>query len=526
MNRKYLIGIFILLFVASCGAARADYKPDRSLKWDPAIKRETLGNGMRIFLRENHRPEKRVELRLVVKAGSLYEEDGTEGIAHFLEHMAFNGTKHFKAGELEKYFESVGVSYGGDNNAYTSHDRTVYMLTLPCDDLEVVRKGLTAMSDYANGMLFQPDEIDLERGVILEELRLNQGLYMRVSRELAKIAAPGTRWDSPRLTIVGSQETVKKISRDDFLKFYKRWYRPDRMALIIVGDMPVAQMQKLVKEIIEPIPVAQGKPEFPEYPLPDHKDVYTGIIADREMPVGGGAIAMSSRRKPTRVESDTRRDTLESLVYRLINRRLSELKETNDPPFLDAGVWSYFLASWIDLRYGFAATLKMKQEKRAMQAVIREIERARRFGFLDTEIKEELLDDVERARREVKEKDKTFSDSFASRYVAAFINDTPTLSIEDDYKLIRDIAPAIKPDDVKKTAAEMFAPVNMSVGLTLPDWQKKMYKKNDALDWYNEVVAEDIKPYTRTELAKGDDYAKLKPAKIVERNDLPRVGAT
>ncbi|MEW6200363.1 MAG: insulinase family protein [bacterium] len=524
MRKKYLV-LSLLAIIVLCLPVCAEYTPERQIQWDPAVHRETLGNGLKIFLHENHRPEKRLELRLVVKAGALYEEDGTEGIAHFLEHMAFNGTKHFKAGELDKYFESVGVEYGGDNNAFTSHDQTTYLLTLPCDDLEVVRKGLTAISDYMAGILFEPEEVEKERGVILEELRLQEGLYKRLAQQAIKIAAEGTRWDSPRLFVVGSKGSVSSIKREDFLKFYKHWYRPDRMALILVGDLPVETMRKLVKEIIEPLPAAEGEPEFPEYLFPDHDEIYTGVISDREMPIGGGAFVFTRPKKKIITEADFRGSLIDGIIYTALNNRLRELKETQEPPFLEAGISEYAVVPWFELRFGFAASMKMKGEKRAVQSVIREMERARQHGFLESEIREELLDMEESARRAVKEKDKTFSSNFAYEYADAFMENSVSTSEEEYYRLIKEIAPTITPADAKANTKALLAPVNMSIGLALPDWQKKMYKKEDLKTWYDEVSAEKIPAYSRQELTRATDYSKLMPAKVVERGELNKVGA-
>lgn len=519
-----LIATFVVLFC--CVASFAEYVPEKPLQWNPAIHRETLDNGMQIFLRENHKPENRLEIRLVVKAGSIYEEDGTEGLAHFLEHMAFNGTTHFKQGEIVKYLESVGAEFGPDNNAYTSWDKTVYILRLPSEDMEVLKTGMTIMADYMTGILFEPEEIEKERGVVLEEIRLRQGVESRVMRKAVSIAAKGSRWDSPRLTVVGDKETVENITRDDFLKFYRRWYRPDRLALVMVGDITVEAMRKLVEEFIEPVEKPEGEPEFPEYGIPDHDEIFTGIITDRELPTGGGGFVFVQPRKPTLTEGDYRQDRIELLVYSRLNDRLRELKETDDPPFLEGYISSYGAVPWLELRGGGAVTLQAKREKRALQAVIREMERAKRHGFLESEIQEELREREENSRQRLKEKDKQFSYALTYPCISAFLNGSVSISEEEDYRLIREVAPTITEEDVKQKVNELMAPVNVTLLLALPSYQKKLYKKDDILAWYEEVLGEDITAYEREELKKGTDYAGLKTAKIVEREELDKVEAT
>ena len=513
----------LIISLFSC-AVHAAYSPDSPLPWDPDLHRETLDNGLQIYLLENHRPENRISIRLAVKAGSMYEEDGAEGVAHFLEHMAFNGTTHYKAGEIIEYLEPLGVDYGADLNASTGWIRTIFKLDLPTDNEELLNNGMQIMNDFATGILFDPEEIDRERGVILEEMRLRQNIERRLMRKAMRKAAPGTRFDSPRINVLGSKEVVETLRRDDFLAYYRRWYRPDRMALVMVGDIPVHRMRELAVEFFGAIPEPGGEPEFPIFTIPDHEGIKTGIITDKELPTGGGAFAFVHPIFPSRTERDYRRDRIDSIISASLNRRLRELKEGDDPPFLSANIGSMAGLPWFELSGGFAVTLQMKKEKKALQAVIRELERAKRHGILDTEIRDELRAMEESRRIAVKEKENVFSSSLAAHYASVFINDSISLSEEESYRLIRDIAPTITVEDVHERIKELYAPGNMLIGLALPSFQKSMYKESELPGWYEEVLAEDIAAYTREELEKHTDYSQLKPAKIIEREELEEVG--
>ena len=261
----------ILAFLAlALGAEPLQVATTGPLPADPAVTIGTLPNGLRYYVRKNTRPEKRVLVWLAVKTGSVFEDDDQRGLAHLLEHMAFNGTKHFKPGELVSFFETAGARFGPHVNAYTSFDETVYMLQVPTDKEGLVDKGLLALADFAGGMSLDPTEIDKERGVVIEEWRLRQGASWRILEKQAPVLYYKSRY-AERIPI-GTPEILRSFPAARLKDFYETWYRPDRMAVVVVGDIdPVAIVPK-VRELFAPLAPARAAAAEPNRAVPAHAE--------------------------------------------------------------------------------------------------------------------------------------------------------------------------------------------------------------------------------------------------------------
>src|SRR3989441_10020328 len=244
ITKRRLRTFAVLLPVAAAAAAQT-FNPQDVIPLDKAIHTATLTNGLKYFVRQNSRPAKRVSLRLAVKAGSLHESDDQLGLAHFIEHMAFNGSTHFKPGELISYFESVGARLGPHVNAYTSFDETVFMLDLPTDKPDIVAKGLTALADFAGGLTLDAREVDQERGVVIEECRGGPGANSRVRDKQIPILYYQSRY-AERLPI-GKPDVIRTAPVERLRAFYDTWYRPERMAVIAVGDVEPQQIEDAIK---------------------------------------------------------------------------------------------------------------------------------------------------------------------------------------------------------------------------------------------------------------------------------------
>src|SRR6476660_7850357 len=254
--------------------------PDERLPFDPAVTTGTLPNGLRYYIRKNGRPEQRVLMQLAVKAGSIDEEDDQQGLAHFLEHMAFNGTRHFKAGELIATLESTGARMGPHVNAYTAFDETVYQFELPTNREGVVEKGLQALADFAGGMLLTPAEIDKERGVVIEEWRGGLGAGSRLRDQQIPVLYYQSKY-AERLPI-GKPEILKSFTPDRLKAFYTKWYRPDRMAVVVVGDVDPPKMEAMIRTEFGPLvkPATAAPPR--SYPVPLPSEVLYKVATDPE----------------------------------------------------------------------------------------------------------------------------------------------------------------------------------------------------------------------------------------------------
>src|SRR6516162_11547703 len=275
--------VLLLIFAGSAAAPAQQVAPSLS---DPIpVEREiTIGklpNGLRYYIRANNRPEKRAELRLVVKAGSVLEDDNQQGLAHFIEHMAFNGTSHFPKNESIGFIESLGMRFGADLNAFTSFDETVYQLQVPTDKPETMDKAIQVLEDWAHNVTFDPVEVEKERPVIMEEWRLHRGADARIEDKLLPIVLKGSRY-ADRIPI-GKTEIIQNAKVDTLKKFYKDWYRPELMAVVAVGDFDKDAVETSIKNHFNAIPASTSPKPRPTFDIPDHKGAVYAIMSDKEL---------------------------------------------------------------------------------------------------------------------------------------------------------------------------------------------------------------------------------------------------
>ena len=306
----------------------------RELPFDPAVVTGQLKNGLRYYIRTNAKPENRAELWLAVNAGSLQEDDDQQGLAHFVEHMAFNGTENFAKQDLVDYLESIGMQFGPDINAFTSFDETVYTLTVPTDDEAIVSQAFQILEDWAHGLAFQGEEIDKERGVVIEEWRLGRGAQARIRDKQFPVLFKSSRY-ADRLPI-GKKEILETAPHDNFRRFYADWYRPDLMAIIAVGDFDPAVIESKIHQHfgnLEGPDIARSREA---YPVPDHSETLYSITTDPESTNTTVSIYYKLDKQPVSTVGDYRRQLVEQLYHSMLNARLDELRQQADPPFLFA----------------------------------------------------------------------------------------------------------------------------------------------------------------------------------------------
>ena len=325
---------WILLGLMFCAGCRT-HSPQ--LEFDPQVARGVLQSGMKYLLRENAKPDNRVMLRLVIDAGSVLEEDNQKGLAHFVEHMAFNGSTHFEKQELVDYLESIGVGFGADLNAYTSFDETVYMLQIPVDNEEVLEKAFLVMQDWAKGLVMADDEIDKERGVIVEEWRRGRGAERRISDQQYPVIFKNSRY-AERLPI-GDMEVVRHAPYERLKSYYRDWYRPDLMTMIVVGDLPVGKMEGLVQKYFSGDSWADSKPPRAVYSIPDHEETYVSVVTDPESVESRVAFLVKLPFQSMLSEADLRKKMRASLIQGMLNERLEERRLGEKAPYLSASAY-------------------------------------------------------------------------------------------------------------------------------------------------------------------------------------------
>jgi zinc protease len=438
------------------------------LPFDPAVTIGTLPNGLRYYIRENRKPEKRAELRLVVNAGSVLEDEDQRGLAHMVEHMAFRGTLRFARNEISSYLESIGMRYGPDINAFTSFDETVYMLTIPTDTLAIVDKGFQILSEWANNVTFDSAAVEKERPVVIEEWRLGQGAENRMQNKWFPVLFAGSRYAS-RLPI-GDKSVLEKYSVRTLRRYYDTWYRPDLMAVVAVGDFDKKQVEALIKRYLGPMRRSWTPKERTVFPVPAHDTTLISINTDKEATRSVVRLVYKQPKRSTTTLAAYRQNRVEQLFSSIFNDRLSEITQKPNPPFITAFAGQGELVRSAE-SFSLTAIVADNGISRGLDALLTEGERVRRFGFLQAELdraKKELLRNLEQAYAE---RTKTNSAVYAGAYTSAFLQSEPSTGIEYDLATTKALLPTITLAEVNRLAGEWMSDKNRAIATTSPDKQ-------------------------------------------------------
>src|SRR5215831_11629903 len=459
----------LLLFVTSLTAAPVQVAPALTdpIPVERQITINELPNGLRYYVRANKKPEKRAELRLVVKAGSVLEDDDQQGLAHFVEHMAFNGTEHFPKHELIKFIESLGMRFGADLNAYTSFDETVYMLQVPTDKPEVMDKALLILEDWAHNVSFDDQEIDKERGVVMEEWRLRRGAGARTTDKLFPILLKGSHY-AERLPI-GKPEIIQNFKPETLKKFYKDWYRPDLMAVVAVGDFDKTAVEDLIKKHFGSIPGSPSPRPRPTYDVADHEGSVYAIMTDKELTTTSVSIENLLPARKQGTVGAYREDIVDSLFSSMLSARFSEMAQKPDAPFLAAGAGRSSFINPTKDEAELSARVKEDGIEKALDAMLTEVERVTRFGFTATELDRQRQNRLRSYERIVIEDQNRFSNSRADEYIRNFLTDEPLPGAEFEQALHQRFLPEITLAEINALAKQWFTEGNRFVVVTAPD---------------------------------------------------------
>ena len=495
-----------------------------TLPFDAAVRTGTLPNGLTYYVRKNSRPANRVVLRLAVKTGSLDEADDQQGLAHVLEHMAFNGSAHFKPGELISYFESTGARLGPHVNASTGFEETIYMLDLPSDKPEIVEKGLTALADFGGGLTLDPAEIDKERGVVIEEWRGGLGAGSRIRDKQIPVLFYHSRY-ADRLPI-GKPEILKSFPAARLRAFYDTFYRPDRMAVVAVGDMDQQTLEDAVKAAFGGLKARSAAPPARAVDVPLHKDTLVSVVTDPETTQS----SVSLVRKRPRASSDTVGDYRRSLVQRffeqMLNDRLDELSRRPDAKFLGAGMSGGGLSADVET-VSLGVNVQSGRIADGLAAVALEAKRAREFGFGPGELdraKKWMAAFYERAYTE---RDKTDSGSFAQEYLNHFLEREPSPGIEFEYRLVQQMLPGISAAEVTALGKALLADDSRVILATSPQKPDITVPSDDELKGIlARVEATAVTPWNDTTSTRELIERKPEPAAITATRKVDEVGLT
>jgi zinc protease len=448
------------------GAPPAGLELSAPLPVDTAVHRGRLPNGVRYLIRRNGRPEKRAELRLVVDAGSVQETDAQRGIAHFVEHMAFNGTRRFPKAAIVNFLERAGMAFGADLNASTSFDETIYQLQIPTDSTHLVVTALDILEDWAHGVSFEPAEIAKERGVVIEEWRTGRDASTRVQNKQFPVMLRGSRY-AERLPI-GTPENLAAFADSLPGAFYRDWYRPDLMTVVAVGDFDIATMEAAIRERFARLTIPARVLPRQSPTVPDHAETLISIETDKEYPSSTISLLWLYPPDSMRTIGDRRRTLITGFFDGMLNARLGEMAQRPDAPFAFA---SGARGPFVRTRNGFEldATVKENGFERAGLAMLSEVERVARFGFTASEFERRRTNYLRSLEQAYLERDKSHSAGLADSYATAAITGAPIVGIEHDKTLGERLLATITLDEVNAVARRSLGTTNRVLLVAAPE---------------------------------------------------------
>lgn len=525
MNNLFKYFLSILILITTAQIKGQELSLDEKIPFDTSIRKGTLKNGLKYFIKKNEKPEDRVELRLVVNAGSVLEDDDQRGLAHFTEHMAFNGSEHFEKNELVDYLQSVGVKFGAHLNAYTSFDETVYILPIPSDDEEIIDKGLTILQDWGGNLLFESEEIEKERGVVIEEWRLGQGAQMRMVQEYLPIIFKDSKY-ADRLPI-GTKETLETFQPETIKRFYKDWYRPNLMAVIAVGDIDVDVMEAKIKKQFSVFKNPKNERKREEISVPDNVKPLVAVASDKEATNIIFNLMFKSDVVYPETGNDYRKGLIQSLFSSMINQRLRDLLQEANPPYLYAATSIGPFITRSKSAFSCFAVPKPDDIEGGVRTLMNEIKRVQLHGFTASELKTEKLNLMEAYERAYNERDKTESAGLVDELVNHFLEKEPVPGIQYEYSFTKKHLDGITLEEVNAIIGAQINEENRVVYLTAPDNDDvKLPSTDDLLAWLK--ASDESKPEPVEEIELSDQLIQNQPVpgNVVEQSLIEELAVT
>ena len=522
---KLFFSLFVVLAVVGMGVtAEVSFNPADSLPLTPDVTINKLDNGLTYYIKHNKKPENRAQIWLAVNAGAILEDDDQKGLAHFVEHMAFNGTKNFEKQELINYLESIGMKFGPEINAYTGFDQTVYMLQIPTDSTEIILTAFQILEDWAHQISFEDEEIDKERGVIVEEWRLGQGAGKRMQDKQLPIIFKGSKY-AKRLPI-GDMDIVKNAPYKALKRFYRDWYRPDLMAVIAVGDFDSEWIESLIQKHFNNLKMPGEVRPRVAAPVPDHDETLFAIATDPEAVRTQVAVYYKSDVDPEVTVQDYRRMLIRRLYNRMLNFRLAELTQKADPPYIYGYSGKGRFVRSKDV-YILGAGVREDGIERGLETLLIEADRVKQHGFTQSEMdrnKEEMLRYMEKA---VKEKDKTESDAYAEEFIRHYMDAEPMPGIDNEYALMKQFLPEITLQEVNELAEQWITDNNRVITINAPEKEDlEIPSENKLLSIFDKVNQMNITAYEDDVSDEPLVEVPPKPGKVVSEKTLDTLGVT
>ncbi|RLD47657.1 MAG: insulinase family protein, partial [Bacteroidetes bacterium] len=490
---KKILLFISLIFVISFAYSQ-NYNVNDKIPVDTAVIHGVLPNGLTYYIRHNETPKNRAELTLAVHSGSIQEDEDQRGLAHLCEHMAFNGTKNYPKHKLIDFLEKTGMKFGADLNAYTIFDETVYGITVPLDSAQFLDKGLLVLHDWAHYVTYENEEIDAERGVVHEEWRMHQGAQFRMQDKLFQAIFKGSKY-ADRNTI-GLMSVVDSCDYSTLKRYYKDWYRTDREAIIVVGDINPKEVEKKIKEIFGSIPKTENPRKYVQEDIPDNDKPIIAIMSDKENPSSAVQIFIKQPKFYIKTVGDYRTSLTFDLFSKMINDRLTELTHSDNPPY------SYGYAGYSDFIgpkdvYIMMAATKEGQTLKGAEALLRENYRVKQYGFTATELERAKKTVLKKAEKLYNDRNKQKSKTFVEEYKANFLlPQKPYPGIYNEYKMTKQFIDGIKLEEVNKLANKWITEKNMVFLIMSPEKDGlKIPTEQDVKDLLAKVKTEKLEAY-------------------------------
>jgi len=509
---------------SSAARARSDAPATSLLPFDSNVVHGTLANGLQYFVRRNAKPEKRAELRLVVRVGSVLEDEDQRGLAHFVEHMAFNGTKRFAKNEIVNYLERIGMRFGADINAYTNFDETVYMLQIPTDTASIVSTGLDILREWATALAFDSSEVSRERGVVVEEWRLGRGAGARMSDKQIPIILHGSRY-AARLPI-GVKQIIETAPAAAMRRFYNDWYRPDLMSVVAVGDFEPAAIVRQIRERFGSLHgPAKERPRV-AFALPDEDTTLVAIATDKEATRSSVSVMFKTPHIVQRTVGQYRESIVVGLFTQMLNQRFDEITDKPDAPFVNAYTSKGQFFGGRDA-FTLSAGVNDGAASRGLRALLTEAERVQRFGFTQPELDRAKTNLLRAFDQIFAERDKTESSAFADELVRHVTDDESVPGVAAEFALHKRFVPTVRLDEVNALVKRWIVDRNRIVVMNGPEKPGVTTPSaSDLLATFRAIEKEPITAYTDAGASGALMDAAPQPGRIVETSEVKEAGVT
>ncbi len=518
---KKMFSSLAVVFLMSAGVSA------QNIPMDASVKTGTLPNGMKYYIKKNTLPEKKVDFRLAINAGSILEDENQRGLAHFMEHMNFNGTKNFPNNKLVDFLQSIGVKFGQHLNAYTSFDETVYMLPVPLDNPGNLDAGLKVMEDWAFNATLSDEQINKERGVVLEELRLGLGADKRMSDKYLPKLLYNSQYAN-RLPI-GKKDVLENFKPEVIRQFHKDWYRPDLMAIVVVGDINVDEVEKKIKDNFGKYKNPATPKERKVFDLPNHKETLVAIETDPDATRSMVQFIMkdADAYQPDVTVEQYNQSLVEQITSTMLNNRLGELVNSNNPPFTYGSV--YHGGTYARSKEAFQgfAMVKDGNQLSALKVLLEEVERAKRFGFTQTELdraKAQVMSNIERTYNN---REKTESDELVDEYVRNFLEHEPMPGIAWEYEDTKKFLPSVTLAQTNEVIKKFVKDDSRVVVITGPKKDNvQMPTEAMVMNTFDAVKMADLKPYQEKATIKNLVKPFKSEGKIAKTETDAKLGTT